>query len=57
MEEQFKQLITATWDGNLISKNERDWLVNNGFAARESGYNFLTAKGIKEMVNLGYLRP
>ncbi len=55
--EQLLQLVTATWDGNLISKADRDWLVTNGYAEQQSGYNFLTAKGIKEVVNLGLLRP
>jgi len=42
-----KQLKTVTFDGNLISKSARDWLVDNGVAERVDGYNRLTEKGVR----------
>lgn len=39
-----------TWDGNLISKAERDALVDRGFADRWNGWNFLTQEGIEAAV-------
>lgn len=35
------------WDGNLISKHDRDELVKNGWVARTLGFNFLTEDGVK----------
>lgn len=35
-----------TWDGNLVSKSQRDALVDQGFADCWNGWNFLTQKGI-----------
>ena len=42
-----------TWDGNLVSKPARAWLLNEGFAFRSSGYNALTVKGVEMAVSLG----
>ncbi len=39
-----------TWDGNLISKAERDALVDRGFADRWNGWNFLTQEGVEAAV-------
>lgn len=47
MIEQLKQLLTTTWDGNLISKFCRDTLVKEGLAARCRGFNVITPKGIE----------
>ena len=33
------------WDGNLVSKDSRDHLVNNGYAVRANGFQSLTGKG------------
>ena len=55
--EQLKQLVTATWDGNLISKSHRDDLVKNGLAQRAYGYNWITEKGVEHLVNLHLLVP
>ena len=57
MIEQLRQLITCTWDGNLISKYDRDQLVKAGLAERANGgWNFITAKGVEYLVTLGYLK-
>lgn len=40
------------WDGNLVSKSDRDELVAQGFAARDNGWNFLTKEGVREAVRL-----
>jgi hypothetical protein len=34
------------WDGNLISKEGRDRLVDKGLVERRHGYQWLTASGI-----------
>lgn len=39
-----------TWDGNLISKSERDALVERGFVSRWNGWNFLTEEGVEAAV-------
>ena len=39
-----------TWDGNLISKAERDALVSAGLADRWNGWNFLTQEGLEAAV-------
>ncbi len=36
----------VTWDGNLISKRERDFLVDIGFVRRYNGWNFVTRRGL-----------
>lgn len=51
--EQLQQLCTVTADGNLISKEHRDRLVNAGYAERTNGYNFITGNGIIVLANLG----
>ena len=53
--EQLQQLISITWDGDLISKTDRDLLVKLGYAEREGGYNFISSKGVKLLVDMGYL--
>ena len=42
-----------TWDGNLISKSDRDILVAAGFADRWNGWNFLTQEGVEAAVAVG----
>jgi hypothetical protein len=42
-----------TWDGNLVSKEARTWLVQNGLAFRAKGYNALTEAGVEMAVSLG----
>jgi len=49
-----------TWDGNLVSKSERDDLVAAGYAARWNGWNYLTQEGLEAAVAGGlvaYDRP
>lgn len=33
------------WDGNLASKQGRDYLVEHGYAVRRNGFQSLTGKG------------
>jgi hypothetical protein len=40
------------WDGDLICKTSRTWLVNEGLADRAEGFNFLTAAGVSMAVSL-----
>lgn len=39
-----------TWDGNLVSKEERDRMVDAGLADRWNGWNFLTQEGVEAAV-------
>lgn len=52
MLEQLKQLTKVTWDGNLICKSDRDNLVKIGLADRLEGFNFITKKGLKYLIDL-----
>ncbi len=54
--EQLSQLICTTWDGDLISKTDRDYLVESGLADRAKGFNFLTEKGVRLLVSMGLLK-
>lgn len=40
------------WDGNLICKKSRTWLVKHGLADRTAGFSFLTAAGVEMAVSL-----
>ena len=56
--EAFEQIVKGpVWDGNLISKSERDTLQGHGLIDRGYGWNFLTAKGVEVAVALGFLKP
>lgn len=54
MNEVLMQLFVdgPTWDGNLISKSDRDELVQAGFVDRDNGWNFLSLVGVREAVRL-----
>ena len=55
--EQLWQLACGiVWDGDLISKDDRNGLVEAGFAGKEQGFNFITAEGIRHLIMLGILR-
>lgn len=56
--EQLEQLKTFTWDGNLISKTDRDELVKYGYAVRATdGWQIITPSGIDCLVKLKRLHP
>lgn len=57
--EQLIQLFKgATWDGDLICKEYRTRLVENGLAERaKGGYNIITKKGIEYLIDLGLVHP
>ncbi len=40
------------WDGDLVCKTSRTWLVNNGLAFRAAGFNSLTSNGVDMAVSL-----
>jgi hypothetical protein len=54
---QLNQLKTITWDGNLMSKGSRDALVELGMVARHQGWNFLTQKGVQQLIEDAQLLP
>lgn len=39
-----------TWDGNLVSKQERDAMVQSGLCERWDGWNWLTGEGVEAAV-------
>lgn len=41
-----------TWDGDLVSKEARTWMVSADLAGRAAGFNFLTAQGVEMAVSL-----
>lgn len=43
-----------TWDGNLVSKSDRNELATAGLADYWEGWNFLTREGVKAAVAGGY---
>jgi hypothetical protein len=49
------QLMQVTWDGDLISKSTRTWLVEAGLAARHNGWNMITPKGVLYLLELGLI--
>lgn len=55
--EQLKQLRKLTWDGNLIAKDHRDWLVENEYAEQGYGWNWISNKGVKFLVEEKYIAP
>lgn len=42
------------WDGDLISKGDRDDLVDAGLCGRWEGWNFLNEAGVKAGVSGGF---
>jgi hypothetical protein len=56
MIEQLQALCMLTWDGNLLSKQYRDDLVEAGLAQRfEGGFNLITPKGVQYLYDLRLL--
>jgi hypothetical protein len=55
--EQLCQLIKPVWDGDLISKYDRDELYKAGYIDRVHGLNFLTKSGICILTDLAILKP
>jgi len=54
--ETLKQLTKLTFDGDLMSKSERDFLLKKGLIIRINGYNIVNEKGIETLYNLGILK-
>lgn len=58
MKEQLDQISKSpTWDGNLISKSDRDSLFKLKLIDRGYGYNFLTIDGVKMCLDLKFFNP
>ena len=54
--EEFKQICAGpVWDGDLLSKDARDALVNMGYIARASGWNILAEAGVAVAVVFGFI--
>lgn len=56
--DQMIQLVRPVWDGDLISKKDRDTLVSMEFAVRlENGFNVLTKHGFNYLILGGWMAP
>lgn len=56
--ETFKQIARGpVWDGDLVSKSQRDRLKSHGLIERGYGYNWLTVQGINVAVALELISP
>ena len=53
--EQLYQLRNLTWDGNLISKGDRDKLFDKGLIIKSSGYQVINEAGISILESLEML--
>lgn len=53
--ESLLQLTRLTWDGDIISKSDRDFLIRSGLAQRNNGYSMVTPKGIQYLVDLNLI--
>jgi hypothetical protein len=54
--EQLRQLATATWDGNVISKQGRDSLFRLSLIDRWEGWQIVNRYGLAVLETLGYLK-
>ena len=54
--EALRQLRTATWDGNLISKSARSSLCRKGLATAFNGWQVITQEGLAVLDTLGELK-
>ena len=54
--EQLLQLLRIVWDGDLISKSDRDILVKMGFVERSCGFQIITGAGIRYLNDNGLIR-
>ena len=54
--EQLIQLLRIVWDGDLISRSDRDVLIKMGYAVHQSGFQIITTKGIRYLVANGFIR-
>lgn len=52
---QLMQLTTATWDGDLLCKGERDELVKRSLAERTGGFSVINRNGLQYLDDLGLL--
>jgi hypothetical protein len=50
------QLRVTVWDGYLISKTARDWLVDAGLATRCAGWQVITREGLAVLSVYGLLQ-
>lgn len=52
--EQLLQIFDGkVWDGDLISKHDRDVLFEYGLITRHDNYNYISQRGIKLCIILG----
>ena len=53
--EQLQQLVTATWDGNVISKTDRDELHKARLIQRHNGWTWINTRGLDVLLALKLL--
>jgi len=55
--DQLLQLLRIVWDGDLISKDDRDTLIAMGYVVHENGFQIITTKGIRYLIENGFIKP
>lgn len=53
--EQLLQLLRIVSDGDLISKSDRNTLVEMGFVEKTKGFQIITVKGIEYLFENGFI--
>lgn len=53
--EQLKQLVNATWDGDLICKRDTKELREQGFVTSWNGFSVVTKEGLKLLTDLNLM--
>lgn len=56
--EQLLQCTQIVWDGDLISKAHRNWLVDADLVVKmPGGFNIVTSKGLQYLIDLKLIAP
>ena len=54
--DQLLQCLRIVWDGDLISKDDRDTLHQMAYIHRAEGFNIITPMGIRYLVDNNYIK-
>lgn len=49
------ECLQITWDGDLVSKTDRDYYKKKGLIVSYDGFNIISAKGIEYLSELGII--
>lgn len=54
---QLQQLMTVTWDGDLMDKSATKELWKQGLILRVNGWSVVNEEGIRYLERLGFIHP